>query len=325
LRNLNNKGVGLMKRLALLAACSVVAFMFAAVPASADNGPHVMGAGVLADGCAGCHRVHTAKTDMLTMEAQPQLCYTCHSTSGTGADTDVVGGVGRGQVTGALRGGGFEYALIDSANPTGQSATRSSPAGAIPVKAAAPVTSTHSVDGSDAVAWGNGAISGTASPGKSIGLRCGSCHDPHGNGNYRILRAVPNDSGAAEPGVVIKDTATKVYTTANYWKAADTNAPTFIANVSAWCSTCHTRYLAPSDSGVTDSNDAIYRYRHMSSSTSALTGRASCIQCHVSHGSNASMGTFSNGVGDPGDATATGGSKLLRIDNRGTCQMCHLR
>ena len=44
--------------------------------------------------------------------------------------------------------------------------------------------------------------------------------------------------------VVIADNANKVYTTANYWQVEDTNAPAYIANVSAWCSTCHTRYLA---------------------------------------------------------------------------------
>ena len=69
---------------AVLAAC-LIALGLGAVPAVADNGPHVKGAGVLADGCADCHRVHTAKTDMMTRDTQPQLCYTCHGASGTGA------------------------------------------------------------------------------------------------------------------------------------------------------------------------------------------------------------------------------------------------
>ena len=85
--------------------------------------------------------------------------------------------------------------------------------------------------------WGNGPISGTANTGKDMStttatkLECTACHDPHGNGQYRILRAVPSDSGFTAilpgnttPGIVIKDTANKVYTTTNYWIAGDPNA-----------------------------------------------------------------------------------------------------
>ena len=80
------------------------------------------------------------------------------------------------------------------------------------------------------MAWGNGAISGTASYGTVMPLRCGSCHDPHGNGNYRILRPIPDESGAGT-GVTIADASTKTYTTENYWLVEDESAPGFIANV----------------------------------------------------------------------------------------------
>ncbi|MHB8275071.1 MAG: cytochrome c3 family protein [Dermatophilaceae bacterium] len=319
------------KRLAVLAACSTLVFSFgAAAPAFADNGPHVQGAGALADGCAGCHRVHTAKAPKLLAQAQPGLCYTCHGTTGTGATTDVQGGTGysaanRTSKAGALRGGGFEFALIDSANPTGQVATYSNVSGIVPVKAlTAPAasTSSHSLSGS-ATIWGGGAISAIANYGNAtVNLTCGSCHDPHGNKNYRILKPLPTDGTGPALAATITDATTKVYTTANYWKVDDTNAPAYIANVSAWCTTCHTRYLAPSGSGSVSSTDAVYTYRHKSNDTSQ--GGASCIQCHVSHGSNASQGTFSSAVGFPATpATGTPDSRLLRIDNRGTCQMCH--
>ncbi|MHB1801124.1 MAG: cytochrome c3 family protein [Actinomycetes bacterium] len=316
----------MMRRLVFLAACSAVWLMLGAAPAFADNGPHVTGAGIVADSCAGCHRVHTAKAGSLLKEAQPGLCYTCHGATGTGANTDVVDGLGypsagRTGTAGALRGGGFSYALIDSASPSGQTNTYSNTTGVVGVKAAGiAVTSTHAVDGTNAIAWGNGPISSTASYGATVQLRCGSCHDPHGNGNYRILRPVPNQSGAGT-GVAITDTATKVYSTANYWAVEDANAPAYIANVSAWCTTCHTRYL--SSDGGTNSGDAVFTYRHRSNETAQ--GKVTCIQCHVSHGSNASMGTYSNGVANPDGTAASGDSRLLRIDNRGTCQMCHNR
>ena len=154
-------------------------------------------------------------------------------------------------------------------------------------------------------------------------LECTACHDPHGNGQYRILRPVPTDSGytailagQTTPGIVIKDTANKVYTTTNYWIAGDPNAvadtgtttilgatsildPTpmaedarqrrvssFQANVAAWCTTCHTRYLAPSNSYKTNSGDAIFTYRHTGDNVerrrhAARTGTASSATSHT--------------------------------------------
>jgi predicted CXXCH cytochrome family protein len=298
-----------------------------AAPAAADNGPHVKGAGAIADSCASCHRVHTANAPRLLKESQTTLCYSCHGAAATGANTDVVDGVGysgagRTGPTGALRGGGFAYALIGSGSPEGNGYL-----GEVPVRSAgAAVTSTHSVDESEQRAWGNGAISATADYGKVIPLRCGSCHDPHGNGNYRILRPMPKDAvvrpkGSTAGDVVIPDTATKVYTTDNYWQVEDVNAPGFITSIAAWCATCHTRYLSSSGGGSTDSGDAVFAYRHRSDQ--AAQGSANCIQCHVSHGSNASMGTYSAGVANPDGSVAGADSRLLRIDSRGVCQMCH--
>lgn len=331
----------MIKRLLLLAACCTLWFMFGAAPASADGGPHRAG-GPVADGCAGCHRAHTAKAGKLLKEAQPALCFTCHGTSATGGKTDVVSGLGYTASLprsgpGALRGGGFTSALIGSNAPTGQVTDSFNATGIVPVKAAGvTTTSTHSVDGTAGTAWGNGVL-GSATAGKNVSLSCGSCHDPHGNGNYRILKPLPRDSGATV-GIAIADytppapvppatvsAAPKVYTTANYWKVDDDQAPGFIANVSAWCTTCHTRYLATTGTSV-DSGDPVFTFRHKSDSKSQ--GGASCIQCHVAHGSNALMNPAlshakSALATDPGSIVVTGSSKLLRIDNRGTCQMCH--
>ncbi len=320
-----------MRRFALLIAGGAVWLLLAAVPVLADNGPHQMGAGAIADTCAGCHRAHTAKAPQLLLQVQPALCYTCHGAAGTGASTDVESGIAytlasrngsAGTVAGALRGGGFANARIDSAAPTGQTNTYSNTAGVIPVKAlGAAVTSTHVVDGTTATAWGNGAL-GTPGAGASIQLRCGSCHDPHGNGNYRILRPVPQQSGGAAVSIT-DETPTKVYTTTNYWSVAATNSASFLTSNSAWCTTCHTRYLAGANSGGTASVDAIFTYRHRSDVTTA--GGPNCVQCHVAHGSNAAQGTFSQAVKNPDGTTATPvtDSRLLRIDNRGVCQMCH--
>ncbi len=331
-----------MRRLVYVAAISLAMFGLGSAPAWADNGPHVPTKGQTAvDRCAGCHRAHTAQATYLLRDAQPALCYTCHGSGAGGASTDVRDGVGytgfeRGTPAGALRGGGFEFALINSGAATKEinPANGRSMNQHIPVLASGQAaTSSHNVDGSMQTAWGNGAIGSGA--GTQISLRCGSCHDPHGNGNYRILRAVPEESGVATAsGITIADTSNKIYTTSDYWNTDDTTLPAnvtvgtatvtpFIANISAWCTTCHTRYLAPSGSYKTDSGDPVYMYRHRTD-VNTKQGGANCITCHVAHGSNAVMdGTNSKQVAFPDATSKLGDSKLLRVDNRGTCNMCH--
>jgi predicted CXXCH cytochrome family protein len=114
-----------VRRLALLLAGGALWILFAAAPVFADGGPHQMavnnGTSGLAGDCAACHRAHTAQAADLLKAQMPGLCLTCHD--GTGATANVVDGYqftpdGAGNPTstilGALRGGGFEYALIDT-------------------------------------------------------------------------------------------------------------------------------------------------------------------------------------------------------------------
>lgn len=114
-----------MRRLALLFAGGALWLLFMAAPAFADGGPHALGlnngtSGLSGD-CAACHRAHTAQAADLLKATMPGLCLTCHD--GTGATTDVEDGIQyepvsaanpdpTSTVLGALRGGGFSYALI---------------------------------------------------------------------------------------------------------------------------------------------------------------------------------------------------------------------
>ena len=380
-----------MKKLLLLGIGSALAFTMGGVgPAQADNGPHsipiqtasttgIVIANVGASQCASCHRAHTAQAVNLLKQAQPGLCYTCHGSSAPGSTTDVVNGSNGG--AGALRGGGFANAKIASAAATKDMAGTALSYGLPSVNQQIGVlsigtvsNSKHQIDGTSGTAWGNGATG--SGIGKSLTLECGSCHDPHGNGNYRILKPIPVDSGyavheikaaATDPitlvvtpavmspatGIKIPDApvGAKVYTTTNYWLSGDTNVlpdatasltgalakdaagvaipvDGYIANIANWCTTCHTRYLADTGSYKTASGDAIYMYKHRSNAN-YKAGAANCITCHVSHGSNASVaaGGFVPGEGltalTAGTGTAGADSKLLRVDNRGTCVMCH--
>jgi predicted CXXCH cytochrome family protein len=314
----------------------VVAAWGGSRPATADNGPHQMGDGSAAatDRCAGCHRAHTAKgKDFLFVQGAASVqafCFTCHN--GVGADTNVVDGVlmatrgDPGVVTPgvALKGGGFESAAIDtSANGVTE------PIGALAVPE--PATSVHSTGGTGLTAWGNGPIDGTpaGNPGfANFGLECTSCHDPHGNGNYRILRPLPADHGGAvdnnPAGVVIADPVAKVYDTDDYGvQAVQQRLP-----LTQWCSQCHTRYLANTgDPTATASGDTIFMYRHPTGQFGVY-----CASCHVAHGTNAKGdGTYTSVVELPGGTAWTAdpalpgsqNSRLLKVDYRGVCLQCH--
>lgn len=338
-----------MKLYVLLAIGIGVLLAITCGPALADNGPHG-GYTPTTDACAGCHRTHTAVAAKLLLGDVPNLCYSCHGTSGTGADTNVVDGIylsrdlitespAEGVDSKALLGGGFVNALMDT-NWDGSAASAST-------------TSSHIVDGGTGTVWGNGAIGSGA--GASIALSCTSCHDPHGNASsthtptYRLLRSVPSDSGSLMPVDVVDEVAksyTVVTDTNNYFVGvttapytgtglitptpyavgAGTSTPRPIvasraADLSYWCAECHTRYMAGRPDADTASGDSIFAYRHRTISSSF-----SCMRCHVAHGSSASMVGFAATVPYPNGSAPSGSdvhSALLRLDNRGVCEACH--
>jgi hypothetical protein len=259
----------------------------------------------------------------------------------------------------------------------------------------APVTSAHiAFDGTDVIsrgiAWGNGGLNSGAGP--AFTTTCTTCHNPHGNGNYRILvpgpsdgtgplfedapvpvtdAALPTGTGAAGTrnytniwGRTLEHVLNGTYpgggtvaTGGDYWRdylpwdgvptynagtglpgpaaglngdrpmyvpggtGANANLNSFTAQITAWCSTCHTRHDRVTGAS-TDTGDEVYRFRHD-------VGQSECTQCHVAHGSNAAMpgpysGTFTYpdapGLTDPIESDS---SRLLKIDGRGTCQACH--
>ncbi len=301
--------------------------------ANADNGPHG-GYTATTDACAGCHRAHTAAASKLLFDAVPNLCFTCHGTTTGGAQTDVVDGIYALNSRG-LKGGGFVNAVMDT-NWDDLAITAS-------------VTSNHLNNGSSATAWGNGAIG--SGVGATIQLSCVSCHNPHGRagtGNiatYRILRARPTNSGASSD-VNVSEEVTKNYTVTNAnnkYFAEDYASRT--AELSTWCAQCHTRYMASSGSGGANSGDADFAYRHTTQAGNCMVchpgfsvppshygishtikRNPGCLVCHVAHGTTAMMGIYSGNVPFPGGATTPNGnarSSLLRLDNRGVCELCH--
>ena len=311
-----------MKKLLLSALLAIALTFVSVIVSSADNGPHGGFNTPTTDSCAGCHRAHTAVEQKLLMTSTSALCESCHGTTASGADTNVWDGVYTGldtvaenPVEGAtnhgLMGGGFVNALMDTS--LSGSAT------------SAATTSAHAIDSNPVTSWGSGGA-GTGA-GQTITMDCGSCHNPHGNSGpsgsatYRILRPVPNGSGAAT-GVILPDPATKNYTVddanGNYWGQ---NYAGIESSMSQWCAQCHERYLASEGSEKTDSGDPIFTFRHRSNGDDGVN----CIDCHVAHGGTATMETNSGSVPWPDGTPANGNerSSLLRLDNRGICVQCH--
>jgi predicted CXXCH cytochrome family protein len=180
-----------------------------------------------ADSCAGCHRAHTAQGEfLLKASSEEALCLSCHGSSSNGATTNVELGVqfrpaGDGTRTGvelgALRDGGFLTAYINASAPTRltyQRGWNDSPFNLVAAISTRPkvgaigtagtlgtaenTTSAHIdiVDPTNLTngiadqqtVWGKG-VSGLGTA--AVTLTCVDCHNPHGNGNYRILRPVP--------------------------------------------------------------------------------------------------------------------------------------
>jgi predicted CXXCH cytochrome family protein len=493
-----------VRRLALLFAGGAVWLILAALPVLADGGPHVMttnngSLGLNADGCAGCHRAHTATGPFLINAAdETALCKTCHGAAVAGATTDVMTGIQYqlagtlrgGTQLGALRAGGFDQARMGSDNASRLAYYRTGPTGTppnaisffskVPVGGASDVSSAHIAMSENGLTnpgtmWGNGLAGSGAGP--TVELSCVACHNPHGNGQYRILRPMPHigDTDYAWTVAILSSTAAdnRIYTKTTHqlfvgdtvtiaghsstevngsWTVASvTNAAggayvtltglnvltdgtggtitrtsgvkvqdaplpgvgdarnytvlqvrgtegnngtyllyasqvvaaatagtfngvpgdytaaggdyfhravpwnpvlttscdplvggscsaandapnglqaTFNTQLTAWCTTCHTRYFSDRNhtgTGTTmDSSwrtprpdDNLFKFQHRT-----IANRV-CSTCHVAHGSNAEMtGTFSSTFTYP-DGTVSASSRLLKVDNRGTCQLCH--
>ena len=308
-----------MKKMLFIVAVVLVLTLMSVGLASANGGPHG-GYTPTTDACAGCHRAHTASGPSLLIEANTNaLCMSCHGSTATGAVTNVNDGVLEavaGDNTGTpLNGGGF-------ANYQG-SAT----------------TSTHDVSGTVTDAWGNGVNRGvTAALAAGEALDCASCHDPHGSPNYRIIKSNINGTAVTVTQV---DEGAQVYDAENW--------PADMSNV---CAACHAAYHETAANVGSDLTGQTYGggYTHRVDMNFAYGGNVNpettgyggytlpladsgtgdlvtCNTCHLSHGSSAQMTGYGDGgpTGSgtlPGNTTAAD-SALLRLDNRGVCEVCH--
>lgn len=270
-----------------------------------------------------------------------ELCESCHS-GGIGADTAVMQGAvmkpaepgGEYVIAGTLLGGGFEG--IGGATNT---------------------TSKHNL-GEVAAPYGSNDM------GATIELTCTSCHTPHEGPNYRLLRRRVGDAAADlsvtwnGPDQVEGGTEDNKYAEVDMEPAepgVQHRTYNYRSGMSAWCSTCHSKYMTRSDDTPYNAGDNAgdkVRYRHAvdvpvmgrnniynPATTYDLPtdlplqdvggdGRTNedtitCLTCHKAHGSNATMGTSIDSQASTRGSLPTD-SMLLRLNDRQICQSaCH--
>lgn len=313
-----------MKKLVAILIVLTALIMMGVTMASANGGPHG-GYTATTDGCAGCHRAHTAPGPRLVMaDGTYALCITCHGAAGSGANTNVDDGL-----------------FLSTRNPRSTTGVANTPdnapllgGGFVNYQGTA-VTSTHNPTGVNGAAWGNGVNRGTTAALVDGNLSCGSCHDPHGSPNYRIMREVVNGAPVAIPQV--DEGAAKDYDT-EHWSSG----------TSSLCAACHGSYhaTAPGQARILDGGSYTHRVDMPFSfgananpetiglggfflplAESGVNDTVVCMTCHLPHGSSAQMTGQANGgptgTGTlPGDTNAAD-SALLRLDNRGVCEVCH--
>lgn len=318
----------------LMITVAVLALAFATAGlAYANGGPHG-GYAPTTDGCAGCHRAHTAIGPNLLVDTSTyDLCMSCHGSMGAGANTNVDDGYYLSSRDDA--GGDYNHGAAntpDNAPLLG---------GGFINYQGQPVTSIHSPIDLELAAWGNGVARGSmANLAEPLG--CASCHDPHGSPNYRILNEIINGNAVVVPQV-------------DEGAAKDYDDEQWGSGTSTVCAACHGAYhVIRAGSGTDNSDngtgnvdyggditsfahriDMPYNYgANVNPETIGLLGyflplaesgagdNVVCMTCHLPHGTSVQMTGIADGAGPPGETSATD-SALLRIDNRGVCEVCH--
>jgi len=183
----------------------------------------------------------------------------------------------------------------------------------------------------------------------------------NGQARYWYL-SIPEDQ--TKHGVVMSYTQTYISSTHEVQDNRPDTSYQTTDRVGEFCALCHTRYMTgtivvnsadshASTTGFTSSGDAVFKFQHATRESSCSTchvspptgmqppadsthsnawSRPRCLDCHVSHGTSAAMGSNSRAISWPGSVVPGGSgqptegnnrSSLLRLNNRGVCTQCH--
>ncbi len=206
------------------------------VAAAVASAATVSWAGVHDGGVGSCNTCHIMHGDpgagvgdgLLLAGSSSDVCLNCHA-----ADYGEVLGVDHLAPPPERGPGNFVFLLADNINDSPDGATN-------------PISGDAA--GHNLLAPGHGlATDGTrlTSPGGSYPaseLRCTSCHDPHGNSNYRFLRGPGNDEGSGGTFVYPPPLAEGLDLLVGGVEA-NGNHVAYQSGMSRWCGNCHGGYL----------------------------------------------------------------------------------
>ena len=311
--------------------------------------------------CSGCHTMHNSQNNApvdpnspngnqyLLKDATPSdVCLSCHTTS-HGAQFR-----GTPLVPGALSAGG-NFIFLTAANLNdGRSGTYGGNTAGHNIVAPGFALA---ADGTNLTAPGGG-----TNPFPSTALGCSSCHDPHGNTNFRMLYGV----GTIQDGLFTfaNPAPIAVGYTIDTIGATNTNHTAYQSGMSEWCGNCHgdfhnsPRNYHPSGVAIGGDIAAVYnRYNGTSDQSggsyanayleavpfedpgmtpTATNGptaasRVMCLTCHRAHASSApDAGRWDFIVGVLQDDGVRSGTyaipnpyPVVGVKQRSLCNKCH--
>ncbi|HWI55487.1 MAG TPA: cytochrome c3 family protein [Desulfobacteria bacterium] len=291
-------------------------------------------------GCGTCHIAHFSETENLLAHgpSETDACYYCHgegeATSGYDAETGMVSG--QGGVTRPSYAGGFEKSVDPSRSYIANTVYEN--------------TSVHSIEKALRLGQLSQLVDGDIPGGSSWtgNFKCGSCHDPHGGGQYP---STPYRNPRLLRNTLLDEVPRYVYMSIDY---GQTNLPlAYGAGFNQWCGGCHAAFNTEGETRTGNtgtSNGSMMKFLHKVGvgvpdhvfSTELGSGlpiptdtkgngiglpqwRVSCLTCHRAHGSsvNVSVGfpRFNASMTPYGDDVNQ--SALLRLPEREVCVKCH--
>lgn len=313
--------------------------------------------------CNGCHTMHNSQDGALVDPDSPagnafllndatpsDTCLGCHAGGGGGYHVFAPDPLAPTAERGA---GDFTFLLEDNLNDGHGGATN-------------PILGEKA--GHNIVAPGYGiAADATLSQGPggtfpSNNLGCSSCHDPHGNSNFRLLYGAGPVGGGAFTFTAGAPVADALHVFGGGVEAND-NHTAYKSGMSAWCGNCHGDFHSgggvlrhPSGQGMgssvaavynryngtTDQNGAVQASSYLAavpfedpantlSSTAGPTGtsQVSCITCHRAHATSApDAGRWDFNVTFLHEDGAESGSYQIPdpyndLNQRSLCNKCH--
>lgn len=265
--------------------------------------------------CLTCHGAGAGDTADGSLETASDVCLRCHAAGGADPPAPTVLGTGSASARMGHQGAGdFAFLLEDDLDDAPETGDRRIGGHAAGHNVVAP---RHGL-GADPVL--------AVSPGgtfPSSELSCTSCHDPHGNDNFRFLRGAGELTSEGPAAVRFAYPAPDAVAVPAGTVEGPANHTAYRSGMSAWCGNCHEGFLRashvhPVDEPLGAGTAAAYN---------AYRGTADCVRNPPRAARSCGSGTRADAYlpqvpfEDPGmEVTSTAGPSST---SRLSCVTCH--